>query len=225
MDGASKIFVFDAYGTLFDTSSAVRRHATAIGPQWSALADLWRTKQLEYTWVYGGISPPGGVHRLLPFRELTRQSLDYALSALSLDWRFAIPLLEAYATLEAFPDSAPCLSRLAAAGHRLAIFSNGDIDMLDDLVDGAGMRSELSCLISVRTAGCYKPAPTGYALVTQAFACDASHITFVSSNRWDIAGARAFGFETVWVNRAARPDEYADFPPHHVVDGLDGVGV
>jgi 2-haloacid dehalogenase len=223
VSGKPSAYVFDAYGTLFDTASAVLKNADRIGPKAQALADLWRTKQLEYTWVNSAISSPDGNPPLAPFREMTYLSLHYALEALGLDKGLAVPLLGDYASLELFPDARDTLTRLKQHGHLLAIFSNSDTDMLDDLVEGNKLIGAFDCLISVRVAGAYKPSPKVYALVEQALHIPPASIIFVSSNRWDIAGATAFGFQTAWINRAGKPDEYPNLPPHRQLTSLTGL--
>lgn len=220
MADRSLAYAFDAYGTLFDTASAARQHAYEIGPLWSALADLWRAKQLEYTWVNSAISSPHGNPPLLPFRELTRISLHYALEALELDPELAPRLLEHYTRLETFDDVRVCLQRLKSAGATLLVFSNADIDQLDDLIAANALNPLFDHLISARSAGAYKPSPRVYHLVTQVLSVPPEDIVFVSSNRWDIAGATAVGFETAWINRSGKPDEYPHLPPKRVLRSL-----
>lgn len=216
--GPSPIFVFDAFGTLFDVHSATRAHAAVLGPNAQRFSDVWRAKQLEYTWIYAGI---GGSARVPDFRTITERSLVYALAATGLAASLAPQLLESYRWLAAFPEVSDSLKTAKARGARLAILSNADPDMLDELVAHAGMRGLFDHLLSVRAAGTYKPAPAVYRLATDAFACVPSDINFVSSNRWDCAGAKAFGFKTLWVNRAGAPAEYGELAADRVVGSLD----
>ncbi len=211
---AAQHFVFDAFGTLFDVHSVVREHAGFLGPVWPRLLEIWRNKQLEYTWIYAGL----GEH--IPFREITRLSLHYALCVTGLDEAIAPRLLESYQRLAAFPEVETILRVLKARGAKLAILSNGDTDMLDDLVENANLIGVFDALISVRVAGTFKPAPKVYALVTEVFKVKPEEITFLSSNRWDIAGAASFGFQTIWVNRAGNPDEYPHLPAGRIVNDL-----
>jgi 2-haloacid dehalogenase len=199
-------FVFDAFGTLFDVHSVAREHAALLGPNWPRLSEIWRNKQLEYTWIYAGLNEH------YPFRDITRLSLHYALRMTGLDEAIAPRLLESYQRLAAFPEVESVLRALKARGAKLAILSNGDTDMLDDLVEGANLDGVFDALISTRVAGTFKPVPKVYALATEVFNVKPDAITFVSSNRWDIAGAASFGFQTIWVNRAGNPDEYPQFP-------------
>jgi 2-haloacid dehalogenase len=121
--------------------------------------------------------------------------------------------LEAYRTLDAFPDARAALAALKARGLRLAILSNGTPSMLSAAVEAAGLAEYLDAVLSVDAVRQYKPRPEVYELVTDAFALERSGVGFVSSNRWDVMGAASFGFQTYWVNRLAVPDEYADFAP------------
>lgn len=215
--GPSPIFVFDAFGTLFDVHSAMRAHANALGPNAQRFSDIWRAKQLEYTWIYAGIGEgaPAPV-----FRAITEQSLDYALAVTDLAPSLAPRLLESYRRLAAFPEVSASLAAAKARGARLAILSNADPDQLDELVAHAGLSGLFDHLLSVSPTGTYKPAPSVYRLATDAFDCTPRDITFVSSNRWDCAGAKAFGFKTLWVNRSGAPDEYDALAADRVVPDL-----
>lgn len=211
--------VFDAYGTLFDVHSAVMRHAGAVGPQAQALSDLWRAKQLEYTWI---LTMAG---RYRDFWQLTQEALDYALAKdPAVDAAVRPRLLEAYRVLDAYPDAAALLDRLRGAGFKTAILSNGEPGMLADAAHSSGLASRLDAILSVDSLRAFKTAPAAYRLVTDHFACATGDILFVSSNRWDVAGASAFGFRCLWVNRAGNPDEYPGLAPMAVLRDLSGVG-
>ncbi|GJE04564.1 haloacid dehalogenase type II [Methylobacterium isbiliense] len=210
--------VFDAYGTLFDVHSAVQRHAATVGAEAAALSETWRQKQLEYTWV---LSLMG---RYAPFRDLTERALDYALALHpGVDPALRGPLLDAYASLDAYPEVPATLDALRQAGLQTAILSNGDAAMLDEAVRAADLGGRLDAVISVDPAGIFKTSPGAYDLAPERLGIPAAEILFVSSNRWDVAGAAAYGFVPVWVNRAKRPDEYRDLAPARVVDRLDAL--
>jgi 2-haloacid dehalogenase len=201
-------YVFDAYGTLFDVHAAIARHRAAAGPDADRFSDIWRTKQLEYTWT---LTLAG---HYVDFWTLTERALDFAFARVpSIDRGLRPRLLEAYRTLDAFPDARAALAALKARGLRLAILSNGTPSMLSAAVEAAGMAEYLDAVLSVDAVRQYKPRPDVYELVTNAFALERSNVGFVSSNRWDVMGAASFGFQTYWVNRLAVPDEYADFAP------------
>jgi len=201
-------YVFDAYGTLFDVHAAIARHRAAAGPDADRFSEIWRTKQLEYTWT---LTLAG---HYADFWTLTERALDFTFARVpSVDRRLRPQLLDAYRTLDAFPDAGAALAALKAQGLRLAILSNGTPGMLSAAVQAAGLAEYLDAVLSVDTVRRYKPRPEVYALATDALARERSDIGFVSSNRWDVMGAASFGFKTYWVNRAGVPDEYADFAP------------
>ena len=208
------IVVFDAYGTVFDVHSAILHHGAALGQKAQAVSDLWRQKQLEYTWVRTLMG------RYASFWSLTEQSLDYALATLAPEHSALRPaLLEAYRHLDAYPDARPTLERLRAAGVKTAILSNGDGPMLAEAVKAAGLGALFDGLISIEEIGLYKTAPEAYQLVKGAFGIAPERTLFVSSNRWDVAGARLAGFQ-LWINRTARMDEYLDCPPDAILKNL-----
>lgn len=219
MADPSPIFVFDAYGTLFDVHSAMREYADALGENAQRCSDIWRAKQLEYTWIYAAVGC--GIDRPAPsFAELTRVSLAYALAATGCDARLAPDLVAASKRFAPFAEVADNLNALRASGARLAILSNADPETLQSLVAHAGIEAQFEHLLSVRPTGTYKPAPAVYRLATDAFGCTPGAIRFVSSNRWDCAGAKAFGFSTAWINRTSAPPEYDAFAPDRVLQTL-----
>jgi 2-haloacid dehalogenase len=212
------VYVFDAYGTLFDVHSAAARQKDVIGPSWERLSQTWRTKHLEYSWIHAQTG------RHCAFWTLTERSLDYAIALVG-----GVPpgvrahLLDAYRTLSAFPEAPGVLARLKANGARLAILSNGDPDMLADAVKAARLEGVFDAVLSVAAAGVFKPAMKVYQLSTAHFGCAPGDISFQSSNRWDAAGASVFGHHTVWINRGELPDEYPDTPADLVLRDLNGL--
>ena len=214
MDGV-RAFVFDAYGTLFDVHSAVRRHMDAVGEGGARLSEVWRTKQLEYTWVRALTG------RYRDFWALTEDALDYAFAAVPrADRRARDALLEAYRTLDAYDEVPDVLRALRGRGARTAILSNGSPGMLRAAMDGAGIAHLVDDCLSVDALGTFKTAPEVYRMAVEASGCEPGEIAFQSSNRWDIAGAAAFGFRSTWVNRTGQPDEYRDLPPERTVGDL-----
>jgi 2-haloacid dehalogenase len=201
-------YVFDAYGTLFDVHAAIARYRAAAGIDADRFSEIWRTKQLEYTWT---LTLAG---HYTDFWTLTERALDFAFARVpSVDRSLRSKLLEAYLTLDAFPDARTALAMLKTQGLRLAILSNGTPRMLAAAVKAAGIAAYLDAVLSVDTLRRYKPLPEVYTLATDAFGLRRSDVGFVSSNRWDVMGANSFGFQAYWVNRAGMPDEYPDFPP------------
>jgi 2-haloacid dehalogenase len=214
----ARAFVFDAYGTLFDVHAAIARHRAAAGPEADRFSEIWRTKQLEYAWM---LSAAG---HYVDFWTLTERALDYAFARVpSVDRALRATLLDAYFKLEAFPDARAALSALKAKGLKTAILSNGNPRMLDGAVTAAGIGSDLDAVLSVDTIRIYKPQPAVYALITDTFKIAPADVAFVSSNRWDVMGATAFGFRCVWVNRANLPDEYPEFAPINIVRDLSAL--
>lgn len=202
------IFVFDAYGTLFDVHAAISRFRDEAGPDADRMSALWRTKQLEYSWT---LTLAG---RYTEFWTLTERALDYALAVVpSVPKSLKPKLLECYFKLDAFPDARTCLRALKAKGHKTGILSNGSPNMLKGAVDNAGIGGDLDGVLSVDVLKMFKPRPEVYALVTDHYTCAPRDVTFVSSNRWDVMAGVSVGFRGMWVNRAKMPDEYLDFPP------------
>ena len=209
------VYVFDAYGTLFDVHSAVGRHRDLIGPGADQLSAVWRTKQLEYTWTRSLM----GAYR--DFDALTADALDFAAASCGGITNAAREaLLGAYETLDAYSDVVPALQMLRKRGARAVILSNGTMRALERAVRSAGLQDLLDEPLSADTLGCYKTAPSVYELVLARYAVAPDQVSFQSSNRWDIAGAGRFGFRTVWVNRGGAPDEYPDLAPERCIASL-----
>lgn len=211
-------YVFDAYGTLFDVHAAVRKHAEAVGADHAALSEVWRQKQLEFTWTRTLMD------RYVDFWELTQQALDYAFEKFPNTNRDARQkLLDAYWELEAFAEVRDVLKALKDAGKRTAILSNGSGGMLNAAVESAGLTDLLDANISVDRLGRFKAVPAVYQMVCDDFSVEPCDVSFQSSNRWDVAGANAFGFRTVWCNRGGLPNEYRDLSPDLIVADLNGL--
>lgn len=215
---ACSVFVFDAYGTLFDVHAAVRRHAEALGTDAAALSALWRAKQLEYSWVR---SLAG---RYQDFWRLTEQALDYAFAAFpSADPALKPSLLAAYRKLDCYPEVPEIVRALRRQGKLLAILSNGTPDMLASAISAAGLDGCFDAILSVDAVKAYKTDQRIYDLATMHFRVYPEAVSFQSSNRWDIAGATAYGLRTVWINRFGAPEEYADLAPAAVLPSLEGL--
>lgn len=215
---SAAIYVFDAYGTLFDVHAAVRRHMDAIGPDAQHFSDIWRQKQLEYSWIRALT----GKYR--DFWILTKDALDTAFAMVpTVDQSLREPLLKAYETLDIYPEVIPTLRTLKERDATLVILSNGSPFMLDAAVQSAGISSLVDAVLSVDSLRTFKAAPEVYDLVTTHFKVFPDAVSFQSANRWDIAGAVAFGFQTVWINRTGAVDEYADLAPNAVLPSLEGL--
>lgn len=201
---AIRACIFDAYGTLFDVHSAVHRHAGRMGANADSVSQVWRTKQLEYTWVRSLMG------RYVDFWTCTGQALDFSmgLHGLGDDAGLRAALLDAYRSLSPYPEVRDVLLDIQSRGIRTAVLSNGTSEMLRAAVDSAGLGDLDLPLLSVEPAGIYKPDPSVYQLAVDALGIEAEAISFQSSNAWDVAGSNAFGFRAVWINRARQPDEY-----------------
>lgn len=203
--------VFDAYGTLFDVHSVTSLAEQMFPGRGGALSQLWRSKQLEYSWLRTLAG------RYKPFGEITRDALRYACEglALPLDADAESRLMNQYASLSAFPEALAALRALKAAGLPLGILTNGNREMVEISVRSAGMTGLFDALLSSQQVEAFKTSPAVYALATQAFDCRPREILFVSSNCWDTIGARWHGFTSFWVNRAGAPLERLDAEPDH----------
>jgi 2-haloacid dehalogenase len=213
--------VFDAYGTLFDVSSAARRVAEKPGFEhlaavWPKLSEIWRQKQLQYSWLRAITD----AH--CPFWDVTQGGLDFAMEALGLsdDLLLREELLALYWELAAYPEVPKMLATLKAQGYKTAILSNGSPDMLKGAVQSAGLEILLDAVLSVDSVGVFKPNAKVYQMVPDHFGCAKDQVLFVSSNGWDAAGASGFGFQTAWVNRAGDPVDRMPWTPHHILSDL-----
>ncbi|MGH8680914.1 MAG: haloacid dehalogenase type II [Burkholderiales bacterium] len=212
-----KAFAFDAYGTLFDVFSVTALCDELFPGKGSALAQLWRAKQLQYTMMRSLM----GRHR--DFWQLTEDGLAYAAESLKLDLTAdkRKRLMEAYLSLTAFPDVRPGLEALKARGLTLAILSNGEPKMLAAAARSAGIDGLLDRIISVEDVKIFKPSPRTYNLGAEYMGVRATQLGFVSSNSWDVAGAASAGLLTFWIQRrGAGPPEKLGFAADHVVRAL-----
>lgn len=207
--------VFDAYGTLFDTASAAARCKDALGSDWAVLSDTWRRKQLEYSWLRSLMG------RHTDFWHVTGDSLDYALASVKRnDPALRAMLMQQYLSLDPYPEVPDMLRRLKDKGMKVAILSNGSPTMLTAAVNSAGLSAVIDAALSVEAVGVYKPHPSVYQLAVDKLAVPAPRICFLSSNGWDAAGAAAFGFRTVWVNRTSAPPENLPASPERQITSL-----
>ncbi len=207
-------YVFDAYGTLFDVHSVVEA-GREITSDPAALSVAWRQKQLEYTWLRSLMGT------YVDFWAVTEAALRWAIRRLGLAATDAQirRLMDAYLSLSCFPDVKPALGRLA--GRPRAVLSNGAPAMLAAAVAASGLTSFLEHVISVDPVKAYKPSPRVYALGPETLGAPAGELLFVSSNGWDVAGAKAFGYQACWCNRSGAPEEELGVRPDLIVDALD----
>lgn len=211
-------FVFDAYGTLFDVHAAVRKYSSKVGPDAQLLSEIWRAKQLEYSWVRALMG------NYVDFWQLTEQALDFAFSKVtSADAQHKSEILEAYWKLDCYPEVPAILKALKNQGAKLAILSNGSPEMLVSAVENSKLGDLFDDVLSVDTLKTFKTTQSVYEMVTNQYRLYPDAVSYQSSNRWDIAGAAKFGFDTVWINRTNMPDEYRDFSPKTILPDLKGL--
>ncbi|MFQ5625642.1 MAG: haloacid dehalogenase type II [Methyloligellaceae bacterium] len=207
--------VFDAYGTLFDIHAPTASIAEELGDVAQSLSDLWRQKQLQYTWLRSLM----GQHA--DFWQITGDGLDYALDAHAIgNPEIRQRLMDLYEKLEAYPDAADTLKQLKDAGYMTAILSNGAPKMLDAAVRNSGLAPLIDHPISIEDAGIYKPSPRVYQLAVDRLGVSAGQICFVSANAWDVAGAASFGFQVAHLNRFGQPPERLPGKPKAVIASL-----
>ncbi len=216
--------IFDAYGTLFDVASAARRMAQQPGRGdlqqiWPELAEIWRQKQLQYSWLRAIMDDH------TDFWTITQNGLDFAMEKLGLadDLVLREDLLALYWELAPFQEVPMMLATLKTKGYKTGILSNGSPDMLSGAVESSGLETYLDAVLSVETVGVFKPDMRVYQMVLDRFNCPKDQVLFVTSNGWDAAGAAAFGFQTAWVNRAGDPVDKLPHTPHHILENLSHI--
>ena len=197
-----KIYVFDAYGTLFDVDHACKEMAIQLGDNWDKLSSIWRQKQLEYSWLYNSMNEYDS------FWKITKDSLEYAMNLLSINSvKIKNELLDLYFKISAFEEVEEVLKKIKKNKTKTAILSNGSYDMLNSAVKNSKFDELISEVISVDECKKFKPHRDVYNLVIDKFNINKKNCIFFSSNCWDIHGASNFGFQTVWVNRKKNIDE------------------
>jgi 2-haloacid dehalogenase len=209
---AAEAFVFDAYGTLYDVHSVAARCESYWPGKGASVSQLWRAKQLEYTWQRSLM------RRYEPFSSVTRAALSYACAALRLELEGAQvdALMEEYTRLALYPEARAALSRLKG---KKAILSNGSPDMLLPLVENSAL--PFDAVMSVDEVKVFKPAPEVYELAVRRLRTES--VAFISANCWDALGAKSYGFTVYWINRARVPIDRLGFEPDAVLTSLDEV--
>jgi 2-haloacid dehalogenase len=209
---AAEAFVFDAYGTLYDVHSVAARCESYWPGKGASVSQLWRAKQLEYTWQRSLM------RRYEPFSGVTRAALSYACTALGLQLEDAQvdALMDEYTRLALYPEARAALSRLKG---KKAILSNGSPDMLLPLVENSALHFD--AVMSVDEVRVFKPAPEVYELAARRLGTES--IAFISANCWDALGAKSYGFTVYWINRARAPVDRLGFEPDAALTSLDEV--
>jgi 2-haloacid dehalogenase len=207
--------VFDAYGTLFDFNTAAAGARDELGADWQKLSDLWRLKQLQYTWLRG----LAGHHA--EFWQVTGDALDFALAQLKIERPgLRERLMQLYLQLGTYPEVPAMLRELRGRGMKLAILSNGSPPMLAAVVRNAGLEGIFDAVLSVEEVGVFKPHPSVYQLAARHLQLAAERICFLSSNGWDAYSAKAFGFRVLWCNRFGQTPERIPATPDGEIANL-----
>ena len=210
----TKAVVFDAYGTLFDVNSAAKRCKDKIGTKWETFANFWRTTQLEYTWLRSLMK------RHKNFWDITEDSLDKSMKVFNINKNMKNELLSLYKILSPYPEVKGVLEDLKKKNFKLAILSNGTLDLLNELVESNKLNNLFDDLFSIEEVKIYKPDPRVYEIPIKKYKIKSDEITFLSANTWDVSGGGNFGYNSIWVNRHNSVFDILDFQPKNEINNL-----
>ena len=210
----TKAVVFDAYGTLFDVNSAAEKCKDKIGAKWETFANFWRTTQLEYTWLRSLMK------RHKNFWDITEDSLDKSMKVFNINKNMKNELLSLYKILSPYPEVKGVLEDLKKKNFKLAILSNGTLDLLNELVESNKLNNLFDDLFSIEEVKIYKPDSRVYELPIKKYRIKSDEITFLSANTWDVSGGGNFGYNSIWVNRHNSVFDILDFQPKNEISNL-----
>ena len=210
----TKAVVFDAYGTLFDVNSAAKKCKDKIGTKWETFANFWRTTQLEYTWLRSLMK------RHKNFWDITEDSLDKSMKVFNINKNMKNELLSLYKILSPYPEVKGVLEDLKKKNFKLAILSNGTLDLLNELVESNKLNNLFDDLFSIEEVKIYKPDPRVYEIPIKKYKIKSDEITFLSANTWDVSGGGNFGYNSIWVNRHNSVFDILDFQPKNEISNL-----
>jgi len=210
----TKVVVFDAYGTLFDVNSAAEKCKDKIGAKWETFANFWRTTQLEYTWLRSLMK------RHKNFWDITEDSLDKSMKVFNINKNMKNELLSLYKILSPYPEVKKVLEDLKKKNFKLAILSNGTLDLLNELVESNKLNNLFDDLFSIEEVKIYKPDPKVYEIPIKKYEIKSDEITFLSANTWDVSGGGNFGYNSIWVNRHNSVFDILDFQPKNEISNL-----
>lgn len=200
------IFIFDAFGTLFSTSPVNHQLEKIAGDKTETLLQVWRSKQLQYSWLRGQMKA------YVPFNQITKDALQFAMASTGISdpkvFEILLPIYDEPGLIEGAKEM---LSLLKSKNKKIAILSNGTLQMLQNGVLKTGIASQVDQLISVDTLGIYKPNPKVYQMALDHFSVPINDLVFFSSNQWDVSGASSFGLHSVWVNQYNETTEVLPF--------------
>ena len=217
MKSQIKAFVFDVYGTLFDVT-AVKDECEKLYPGYGeTISQTWRAKQVEYFMLRQLMG------NYATLSSITHQALKYALkeNELKSNEQNEQHLLEAYLHLPLYAEVEKVLTELK--DQKLVVFSNGSHDMLDPLIKNAGLENLFSEVLSIDEIQQFKPAQASYQYAVEKLDLENHEVLFMSSNGWDISGAKNFGFQTAWINRKNLPIEELELEPDYIFSDLNGL--
>ena len=209
-----KACVFDAYGTLFDVNSAAAKCKEKLGSKWESFANVWRTTQLEYTWLRSLMKK----HK--NFLEITEESLDHTMETFKIKKEMRNELLDLYKKLSPYSEVKECLEGLKAKKIKITILSNGTPDLLKGLVESNNIQNYFDDIFSIESVGIYKPDPKVYEIPIKKYGYKPENICFMSSNTWDVSGGGVFGYNAVWVNRLNKVFDKLSYKPKFVINNL-----
>ena len=209
-----KAIIFDAYGTLFDVTSAAEKCKDKIGDKWEGFANFWRTTQLEYTWLRSLMK------RHKDFWQITEDSLDKSMKTYKIDPTMKNELLNLYKTLSPYEEVHEVLIKLKEKNFKLAILSNGNPSLLDELVKSNNLENLFDDLFSVEQVGIYKPDSKVYDMPINKYQIEKNEVYFLSSNTWDVSGGGNYGYNSIWVNRNNNIFDKLDYSPKHQIKQL-----
>ena len=210
----TKAVIFDAYGTLFDVNSAAEKCKDKIGVKWEIFANFWRTTQLEYTWLRSLMK------RHKNFWDITEDSLDKSMKVFNINKNMKNELLSLYKILSPYPEVKGVLKDLKKKNFKLAILSNGTLDLLNELVESSKFDNLFDDLFSIEEVKIYKPDPRVYEIPIKKYKIKSDKITFLSANTWDVSGGGNFGYNSIWVNRHNSVFDILDFQPKNEISNL-----
>ena len=210
----TKAIVFDAYGTLFDVNSAAEKCKDKIGDKWEGFANVWRTTQLEYTWLRSLMK------RHKDFWKVTEESLDKSMKVFNIDMSMKKDLLNLYKILSPYPEVKKTLEKLKDKSFKLAILSNGTPELLSELVKSNKLENLFDDLFSIEEVGIYKPDSKVYDIPVNKYKINSSEVTFLSANTWDVSGGGNYGYNSIWINRNKAIFDNLDFKPIYEISDL-----
>lgn len=206
--------VFDAYGTLFDVFSVAQECEREYPGKGAQISQIWRQKQLEYSWLHTLMN------RYKNFWEISEEALCYALEEIGLQYNQGKigNIMNSYLCLNIYPDVMEALQNFRP--YKLMILTNGNFEMIDRLLINTGLNKLIDEVISADTVKQFKPKTEVYQLAVDCCKANRDEILFVSSNAWDVAGSKSFGFTVGWINRLNKPAEKLGFQPDYIVSNL-----